>query len=141
MTSLARDDFRYTLPWRRRAKATEAGIPEASIPTGPAVTEYRVTDSDTVSAIAGRFGVSTARILVLNGLSWRSPVVPGQTLVLSTPGPNNQPTTDIDRYTIVAGDTISGIAASHGLSTAALLRVNGLSAESIIIPGQVLVLP
>ncbi|MEO6826233.1 MAG: LysM peptidoglycan-binding domain-containing protein [Microbacteriaceae bacterium] len=136
MTSLARDEFRYTPPWRRRAKETGESVQAQS-----QVQEYRVTDSDTVNAIAERFGISTARILVLNGLSWRSPVVPGQTLVLSPPEADHAPGTDIDRYVIAAGDTISGIATSHGLSTAAVLRANGLSAESIIIPGQVLVLP
>ncbi|KNC17685.1 hypothetical protein AC792_14025 [Arthrobacter sp. RIT-PI-e] len=39
-------------------------------------------------------------------------------------------------YTIKAGDTISAIAARHGLSTDALLKPNALDARTIISPGQ-----
>jgi N-acetylmuramoyl-L-alanine amidase len=41
-------------------------------------------------------------------------------------------------YTVVKGDTVSGIAARYGLSTASVLSRNGLGATSIIYPGQVL---
>ena len=36
----------------------------------------------------------------------------------------------------MGGDTVSGIAARHGLSTAAVLAANGLNNSSIIYPGQ-----
>lgn len=39
-------------------------------------------------------------------------------------------------YTIVRGDTISGIAARYGLNTNTVLQLNGLSANTIIYPGQ-----
>lgn len=42
------------------------------------------------------------------------------------------------RYTVVEGDTVSGIASRFGLSTAAVLARNGLSWRSLIFPGQVL---
>ncbi|MEV8146123.1 LysM peptidoglycan-binding domain-containing protein [Specibacter sp. NPDC078709] len=48
----------------------------------------------------------------------------------------NQPTV---RYTVRSGDTVSAIAANHGVSTASVLTLNKLSASSIIHPGQVLV--
>lgn len=41
-----------------------------------------------------------------------------------------------DTYTIVRGDTISGIAARYDLNTKTLLELNGLSANTIIYPGQ-----
>ncbi|MBB6404940.1 lytic transglycosylase domain-containing protein [Arthrobacter sp. AZCC_0090] len=39
-------------------------------------------------------------------------------------------------YTIVRGDTISGIAARYGLNTNTVLQLNKLSANTIIYPGQ-----
>ena len=41
-------------------------------------------------------------------------------------------------YTVVAGDTVSDIAATYGLSTPSVLALNGLSWSSTIHPGQVL---
>ncbi|WP_430623525.1 LysM peptidoglycan-binding domain-containing protein [Leifsonia aquatica] len=43
-------------------------------------------------------------------------------------------------YTVASGDTVSGIAARFGVSTASLLARNGLSWKSLIFPGQVLAL-
>ncbi|MHC6220356.1 lytic transglycosylase [Arthrobacter sp. MMS24-S77] len=39
-------------------------------------------------------------------------------------------------YTIVRGDTISGIASRYGLNTNTVLQLNGLSANTIIYPGK-----
>lgn len=43
-------------------------------------------------------------------------------------------------YTVASGDTVSGIAARFGLSTASVLAVNGLGWSAVIFPGQVLTL-
>ena len=46
-------------------------------------------------------------------------------------------------YVVVAGDTLNGIAASHGLSLSELVEVNGWSdgSEHAIFPGDVIALP
>jgi LysM repeat protein len=44
-------------------------------------------------------------------------------------------------YTVVDGDTVSGIAERFGLATAELLALNGLGWSSLIFPGQRLALP
>lgn len=117
---------------------------DADIAAAPAT--YRVQTGDTVSAIAARFGLSTAAVLARNGLSWKSLIFPGQVLALggpTAPAPAPAPiaTPSPTAYSVVRGDTISGIAARFGVSTAVVLSANGLSGSSIIHPGQRIVIP
>jgi LysM repeat protein len=120
----------------------------ARVPARVAPSQYVVVDGDTISSIGGRFGLSTASVLALNGLGWSSLIFPGQRLTLTTAAapPAVAPAkpsvaAEITRYRVKTGDTISGIAAAHGLSTAAVLSANGLGRASIIFPGQAIVLP
>ncbi len=107
---------------------------------------YTVVAGDTVSDIAERYGLSTASVLARNGLGWSSLIFPGQLLTLtsSTPAPIEAETSSEparDRYTIIAGETISGIAERFGVSTLSVLTANGLGWSSIIYPGQTVVIP
>ena len=118
----------------------------AKAAVAPAPTLYRVAAGDTVSSIAGQYGLSTASVLALNGLGWSSVIFPGQELKLSASGAVAPAETVVDatpsgRYTIVSGDTISGIADRFGVSTLSVLTANGLGWSSIIYPGQTLAIP
>jgi LysM repeat protein len=100
---------------------------------------YTVKAGDTVSGIAARYGVSTASVLALNGLGWRSLIFPGQKLKVTGSAPSSTPVGQRPAtYTIKRGDTISGIAARYGVTTQSLLTLNKLSRTSIIYPGQVI---
>lgn len=105
-------------------------------------TTYVVQAGDTVAAIAGRHGLSTASVLALNGLGWKSLIFPGQTLKLSA-GASVAPVVAQEggRYTIVTGDTVSRIAAKFGVPVEAVLSANGLGWSSIIYPGQTIAIP
>ncbi|WP_082475165.1 muramidase family protein [Frigoribacterium sp. Leaf263] len=110
-----------------------------------APSSYTVKSGDTVATIAGSFGLSTASVLALNGLSWKSTIFPGQTLSLVAGGASTQPSRassgSARSYTIKRGDTLSSIAGAHGVATSALLAANGLGWSSIIYPGQKLSVP
>ena len=91
-------------------------------------------------------------MLTLNGLSWKSMIFPGQVLKLkkssapkaSAPAPKSpaeSPSLGSASYTVRSGDTISGIAARHGIGTQKLLDVNGLTWSSVIYPGQKIKIP
>ncbi len=130
------------------AAAQADAVRAAAVAAAPS--SYTVRSGDTVAAIAQRFGVSTASVLALNGLGWKSLIFPGQVLRIGTaaptaaaPAPAPAPVAPqaAGRYTIVKGDTISGIAARHGVSTRNLLAANGLVASSIIYPGQAIAIP
>ncbi len=116
--------------------------------TAAAPATYKVVAGDSVSSIAGRFGLATASVLALNGLGWKSIIFPGQILKLTNGGavpvaaaPAPAPNSAVTRYTIRAGDTMGAIASRFGVPTATLLSANGLGWSSIIYPGQTISIP
>jgi LysM repeat protein len=114
-------------------------VPTASVPA-----TYTVVRGDTISGIAARFGLRTQDVLALNGLGWKSVIHPGQVLRLTgataaPAAPAAKPAAG--QYTVVRGDTISGIAQRHGVSIQAVFSANGLGWASIIYPGQKLTIP
>ena len=114
---------------------------------------YTVRSGDTVSSIAGRYGLSTASVLALNGLSWKSLIFPRQVLILSKPAvpvaaapTAAAPSATLASstrtlYTILRGDTITSIARKYGVTVSAVLSANGLTAASIIYAGRSLTIP
>jgi hypothetical protein len=61
---------------RRRQGSAQAAVDAAGEPS------YRVELGDTVSEIAIRHGLPTAHVLAQNGLSWKTPIFPGQVIRL-----------------------------------------------------------
>jgi len=111
---------------------------------------YTVQRGDTVFGIALRFGLRTADVLAVNGLTSTSIITPGQVLRLvgsvpaaAAPAPSAPagPAAASGTYAIQKGDTLSAIAARHGISVQALFAANRLGWGSIIYPGQKLVIP
>lgn len=113
---------------------------------------YTIQSGDSLSVIARRFDTSVSQLVSLNGLTDQHRIRVGQTLLL--PHDTNMVTQTLaaadsapmvvtpgDSYVIRSGDTISTIARRHGVSEAALLRLNALSSPDRIRVGQTLRLP
>ncbi|CAH0173650.1 Muramidase-2 [Arthrobacter sp. Bi83] len=135
-----------------QAAAAKAGvIPAASVPaTIPAglqpsratPSSHTVVRGDTVSGIAGRYGLSTSGVLKLNKLKLNSVIYPGQRIKLTAAAPAAKKapvaaaSTGGRTYTVKSGDTLGGIAARHGVKLSQVLGWNRLSLSSVIYPGQ-----
>ncbi len=128
--------------------------PAADAPSAPSSGSYTVVAGDTMSAIARRHGVALGALLAANGLGPSSIIYPGQTVVIPSGGATAAPAAPVSApdaaaapasaagsYVVVSGDTLSGIAERHGVSTAAVLTANGMNRSAIIYPGQTVVIP
>ncbi|RKR13914.1 lytic transglycosylase domain-containing protein [Arthrobacter oryzae] len=157
-----------TLAAAMRAQAVEATsvkaavIPAASVPAtvpgalrpaklaAPAV--YTIARGDTISAIAGRYGLDTRAVLTLNKLQANTVIYPGQRIKLTGSAsaatkaapahsaaakPASASSAGAGRiYVVKSGDTLGGIAVRHGVGLSEVLKWNGLNMGSIIYPGQ-----
>ena len=123
---------------------------------------YTIVSGDGLYAIARKTGTSIEDLLSLNGLNLNSIIYPGQVLKLSanTEGATTEestestaeetqeeattpeettPSTNAKMYYVHSGDSLYRIAHNHGISLTTLLEWNHLSVDSIIHPGQGLI--
>lgn len=101
----------------------------------PSYIEYTVQPGDTLSGIADTYGTTYQKIAADNGIANPNLIYPGQVLKIYIDGggaPGEQ------YYTVVSGDTLSGIAARYGTTWQWLAEVNGIANPNLIYPGQVL---
>ncbi len=112
---------------------------------------YVVQPGDTLSAIAGRAGLSVASLAAANGLDPNSVLLSGTTLSLSGSAALASSTASAGStassgstgsaggsYVVQPGDTLSAIAARAGLSAASLAAANGLDPNGVLLSGSVL---
>jgi len=93
---------------------------------------YVVQQGDTIDSIAQHFGISTAKLIVDNGIIAPNQLVVGQTLVITHPE---------QVYTVKDGDTLAGIAETFHVTVMQLLRNNpDLSNRQYIYPGETIII-
>jgi len=160
-----RDDFMLYVPpgMGETLRAELSNLPEAKRTQWA---QHRVRRGETLSRIAAKYDTSASAIAQANGLSVRSLLRVGDTLVIpqgrmsvpkarddsaprptraslsSTASPRSSPRrTSSGDYVVERGDTLSTIAAANGTTPQELAEANGLSLRSKIRPGQRLALP
>ena len=134
----------------RRLAGTAASsdvVTVAQAPTLPAT--YTVKRGEDVAAISKKFGVPTATILRINGLS-SGRVKSGTSLQLieserrevksATTSTTRESSSTRVRYTVRRGDTFGAICKKFGVSVEALKRANHLSGTTVK-TGQTLLVP
>lgn len=135
---------------RGRASAgTLLGVAAAlalGAPRAVAAVAHTVQPGETLSGIAAANSLSTASIAAFNGISPDTMVVIGQTI--QVPSSTEAPTastatssTSTGGHTVVAGETLSGIAAANGVTADALAAANGISPTDFVYIGQTLAIP
>ena len=128
------------------AGSVPAAMPSAFRPAEvSAPAEYTIARGDTISGIAGKFGLDTYAILKLNQLQANTLIYPGQKIKLGGSATAPEPAAPAapapsaasgSVYTVKSGDTLSAIAARHGVRLSEVFGWNGLNMGSIIRPGQ-----
>ncbi len=137
------------------AASAPAPVAAAPVATATAPGKYTVLKGDTLSGIARKHNIPLSALYAANGLSEeKSGIRDGQILTIPAAGsipvaakparPAAQPRlAGGGKYTVATGDTLSSIAKRHGISTAALIRANGLTKETAdkLDIGQILNIP
>ncbi len=114
----------------------DCGAPTPPTPTGTKLICVTVVYGDTLSALARTFGTTVDEIVRMNRIANPNRIYPGNRLVLRVPA--STPIEPCATYTVVRGDTLSGIANRLGLSVQELVRLNNIANPNLIYPGQVL---
>lgn len=107
---------------------------------------YKIKSGDTLSGIAKKHKMSLSDLLSQNNLSASDTIYPGKVLkVYGASGGGNGSARSISgssqgggssTYTVKSGDTLGGIAYSNNMSLSSLLSKNGMSASTVIRPGD-----
>jgi LysM repeat protein len=121
----------------------------ALTPATSAAAVHTVAPGETLWGIAMANNLPTSAVATANGLSPEARVVAGTNLTI--PAPGQTPTPPVNAapsagtggggYRVVAGDSLSAIAARNGLSLSALAAANGLKTDSWVIQGTSLRIP
>ncbi len=138
------------LPGQLRTTEPEAGTKYAAVyreltslqqqllPTDRFI--HRVRSGESLWVISRRYGVSVREIQRMNGLGPSTLIRPGQRLVIETDRDVGPPPVARQRYVVRQGDSLWLISRRQQVGLKDLMRWNGLDADSVLRPGQELVI-
>lgn len=104
---------------------------------------YTVKRSDTLSAIASRYGTTVQEIAQINGIQNVNLIYPGQVLkIVTNSNIHGSETNGVGKtyYTIKRGDTLWRISRRYGISVQNIVEWNNIQNPNLIYPGQRLIL-
>jgi len=119
-------------------------------PSGPFT--YIVEEGDTLTAIAGKFGIDMLYLMEINNLS-NGVIFVGQELIVpppnavaptGTPVPSGLPRGRIIEVRVIANDSLNGLASKYNSTVEAILEANKdilKDANSVLFIGQMLKIP
>lgn len=125
----------------RRAAAL-AALSLALAPASALGASHLVAPGETLSGIAAANGLSPATLAAANGMAPDAFVIAGTTLTVPAPGSTALAIRDagapapLGGYRVRVGDTLSGIAAEHGMSVSQLAADNGLDPDGVLFAGR-----
>ncbi|MAG12517.1 hypothetical protein CL630_01765 [bacterium] len=94
---------------------------------------YVVREGDSLSQIAGMFGVSINTIIWANDIQRGNLIRPGQILIIL-------PVTGV-QYTVKSGDTLNSIAKKYEGSVDEIMQFNGIADASLVSVGDEIIIP
>jgi N-acetylmuramoyl-L-alanine amidase len=129
-----------------RIPISEQSRPRVQAPVRVSLAAYSVRAGDTLAAIAARFGTTVANLERLNGLAATALIEVGQRLrVPARPAvraSSKPPAAAVSfRYRVVAGDTLSGLAARFATTVAAIAATSRIDPARPLLVGTVLRVP
>jgi LysM repeat protein len=127
--------------WRRRTIAIPIALAAAITGSASGVSVIRIHSGDTLSAIALRYHTTVARLIALNNLPGDGDLIyAGQALKIPSSQPASTRSTTT-YHTVVAGDTLDGIAQHYHVSPLTLARRNHLPRSLVVVLGTRLAIP
>jgi LysM repeat protein len=119
------------------------------MPAAASAGGHLVVPGETLSGIAAANGLSAAQLAAVNGMAADAFVIAGTSLTVPAPGAAAPATTasgtsspaPFGGYRVRLGDSLSAIAAEHGISLSQLAAANGISADGTLLAGTSLRLP
>jgi len=101
---------------------------------------HRVRSGESLWVIARRYGISVGDLQRMNGLGPRTLIRPGQRLVIETDRAVRSPAASSQRYVVRQGDSLWLISRRQRVGLNELMRWNDLDSESVLRPGQELII-
>jgi membrane-bound lytic murein transglycosylase D len=128
-------DDRYASVYRELAS-----LQQKLLPTDRFI--HRVRSGESLWVISRRYGVSVRDIQQMNGLGPRTLIRPGQRLMIETDRAVSPPATvrADERYVVRQGDSLWLISRRQRVGLKELMRWNGLDADTVLQPGQELLI-
>jgi LysM repeat protein/predicted Zn-dependent peptidase len=134
-------------------------VPRGKVKKERPLRTHVVRRGDTLSGLAVKYGVNVRGIAEQNGMGSKQTIRTGETLQIPWGSKSDQSKnsnkssggssgssdassgSSTTTHKVTSGETLSGIAHKHGVSTVALARANGISHKAMVRVGQTLNVP